>query len=139
MMNCAGTRGHASGGAPWRRSYHGLVMPGTSFGPNEWLVEEMYDRFRADPESVGPSWREFFANYRQASAPPRSAAAHPPDVPVPATATAPPPTVPAPSAAPPSTDGDGDQPQPLKGAAARIVANMEASLTVPTATSVRRV
>jgi 2-oxoglutarate dehydrogenase E1 component len=34
---------------------------------------------------------------------------------------------------------DGDRPQPLKGAAARIVANMEASLAVPTATSVRRV
>src|SRR5579862_2157482 len=167
MMNCAGTRGHASGGAPWRRSYHGLVMPGTSFGPNEWLVEEMYDRFRSDPESVGPSWREFFANYRQASAPPRSVAAQPADV-------APAPT---PAADRPQADGaraggapaggapaggaqaggaqaggdradgdradgdraDGDRAQPLKGAAARIVANMEASLTVPTATSVRRV
>ena len=34
---------------------------------------------------------------------------------------------------------EGDQPQPLRGAAARIVANMEASLQVPTATSVRSV
>ena len=34
---------------------------------------------------------------------------------------------------------DGDPPQPLRGAAARIVENMEASLGVPTATSVRSV
>ncbi|GIU86785.1 MAG: hypothetical protein KatS3mg009_1300 [Acidimicrobiia bacterium] len=34
---------------------------------------------------------------------------------------------------------DGEEPQPLRGAAARIVANMEASLAVPTATSVRTV
>ena len=34
---------------------------------------------------------------------------------------------------------DGETPQPLRGAAARIVANMEASLEVPTATSVRSV
>ncbi|HVE29462.1 MAG TPA: 2-oxo acid dehydrogenase subunit E2, partial [Mycobacteriales bacterium] len=34
---------------------------------------------------------------------------------------------------------DGQQSQPLRGAAARVVANMETSLTVPTATSVRAV
>ena len=32
-------------------------------GPNEWLVEEMYDRYKADPASVGPSWQAFFADY----------------------------------------------------------------------------
>ena len=32
---------------------------------------------------------------------------------------------------------DGDEPEPLRGAAARTVENMEASLGVPTATSVR--
>ncbi len=32
---------------------------------------------------------------------------------------------------------DGDEPEPLRGAAARTVENMEASLSVPTATSVR--
>ena len=34
---------------------------------------------------------------------------------------------------------DGDEPEPLRGAAARTVQNMEASLAVPTATSVRAV
>ena len=33
-------------------------------GPNEWLVEEMFDQYRADPNSVSESWREFFADYR---------------------------------------------------------------------------
>ena len=34
------------------------------FGPNEWLVEEMYQRFLDDPSSVDPAWHEFFADYR---------------------------------------------------------------------------
>ncbi|MGP8061890.1 MAG: 2-oxoglutarate dehydrogenase E1 subunit family protein, partial [Acidimicrobiales bacterium] len=40
-----------------------------SFGPNAWLVEDMYDRYRADPSSVSDSWREFFADYRPAGGP----------------------------------------------------------------------
>ncbi|NNN08306.1 MAG: hypothetical protein HKL85_03830, partial [Acidimicrobiaceae bacterium] len=31
-----------------------------SFGPNAWLVDDMYDRFLQDPTSVAASWREFF-------------------------------------------------------------------------------
>ena len=54
------------------------VRTADSFGPNEWLVEEMYDRFEADPSSVSPSWQQFFANYRRSTAPPRSAAAQAP-------------------------------------------------------------
>src|SRR5690242_1957339 len=41
---------------------------GTSFGANSWLVEEMYEQYRADPESVGEAWREFFEDYRSMSA-----------------------------------------------------------------------
>ena len=44
-----------------------------------------------------------------------------------------------PHPAPGPTLLDGDEPEPLRGAAARIVENMEASLGVPTATSVRAV
>jgi hypothetical protein len=33
---------------------------GPAFGANSWLVEEMYEQYRADPDSVGESWREFF-------------------------------------------------------------------------------
>jgi 2-oxoglutarate decarboxylase len=34
------------------------------FGPNAWLVDDMYEQYRADPDSVSPSWREFFEGYR---------------------------------------------------------------------------
>ncbi len=33
------------------------------FGQNEWLVEEMYRKFREDPSSVDPSWHEFLVDY----------------------------------------------------------------------------
>jgi multifunctional 2-oxoglutarate metabolism enzyme len=36
------------------------------FGPNEWLVEEMYQRFLDDPAAVDPAWHDFFADYRPA-------------------------------------------------------------------------
>ncbi len=35
----------------------------SGFGPNEWLVEEMYQRFQDDPDAVDPAWHEFFADY----------------------------------------------------------------------------
>jgi 2-oxoglutarate decarboxylase len=99
---------------------------GGSFGPNAWLVDDMYDRFLADPSSVSDSWREFFADYRPA--------------PVPATAQA---QATAPAAAAPAptqvAEAGDEQATVLRGAASRIVANMEASLSVPTATSVRTV
>ncbi len=40
---------------------------GPGFGTNSWLVEEMYEQFREDPESVGEAWREFFADYKPIS------------------------------------------------------------------------
>src|SRR6266700_3261962 len=41
------------------------------FGPNEWLIDEMYRRFRDDPESVSEAWREFLEDYRPGSEPER--------------------------------------------------------------------
>ncbi|OZG30303.1 2-oxoglutarate dehydrogenase E1 component [Williamsia sp. 1138] len=35
----------------------------SDFGQNEWLVEEMYQRFQKDPSSVDPSWHDFLKNY----------------------------------------------------------------------------
>ena len=89
-----------------------------SFGPNAWLVDDMYDRFLADPDSVSASWSEFFADYQRST------------VPTVAVAT------PAPVKSQVSVDA---QATPLRGAAARIVTNMTQSLGVPTATSVRSV
>ena len=81
----------------------------------------MYDRFVADPSSVAESWREFFADYQRST------------LPAVATATTMAPTTPV---TPVTIDAEAT---PLRGAAARIVTNMNASLSVPTATSVRTV
>src|SRR3954449_436778 len=43
----------------------GQPLP-VSFGPNAWLVDEMYDQYVQDPNSVSESWREFFEDYRPA-------------------------------------------------------------------------
>ena len=34
-----------------------------NFGANEWLVEELYQRYLADPASVDRAWWSFFADY----------------------------------------------------------------------------
>jgi 2-oxoglutarate decarboxylase len=33
------------------------------FGPNIWLVDDMYRRYLENPRAVGESWREFFEDY----------------------------------------------------------------------------
>ncbi|MGE5764964.1 MAG: multifunctional oxoglutarate decarboxylase/oxoglutarate dehydrogenase thiamine pyrophosphate-binding subunit/dihydrolipoyllysine-residue succinyltransferase subunit [Mycobacterium leprae] len=151
--------------------------PLAGFGPNEWLVYEMYQRYLQEPSSVDKAWWDFFADYQppetvlpagdggQRPAPPPAPAA-------PAAAAAPGPTAPTAPPAPPSAEtpaggpgttvsepvrvtpalpkehrarptpppaGDGAETVPLKGGAARVVANMEASLALPTATSVRAI
>jgi len=32
---------------------------GGSFGPNEWLVDEMFEKYLADPNSVDAAWANF--------------------------------------------------------------------------------
>ncbi len=99
-------------------------------GPNAGLIDEMYRLYRENPNAVSEGWREFFADYQ-----PRA------EVTTPTPAAAPTPAPPPPAAKPdgtrPPVTLDGETPEPLRGAAARIVENMEASLGVPTATSVR--
>ncbi len=129
----------------------------TAFGPNEWLVDELYQAYLADPESVDKAWWDFFADYQPADMslpravpvatepPPAQPEQEPPAPKQPApgavtpepTATAAP-TLPS-TAAPSSLGAGGSETTPLRGPAARVVTNMESSLTVPTATSVRAV
>ncbi|NDK73179.1 hypothetical protein GYA89_28005, partial [Rhodococcus qingshengii] len=40
----------------------------SQFGQNQWLVDEMYQRFQDDPSSVDPSWHEFLTDYSPDSA-----------------------------------------------------------------------
>jgi 2-oxoglutarate dehydrogenase E1 component len=120
------------------------------FGPNAWLVDEMFERYQADPTSVSESWQDFFADYRLAAPAPAASAvapAPPTEAPPPEPlAVAPSPAAtPAPAPAPAATPAPvaaapvADPGEPLRGAAAIIVANMERSLTVPTATSFRNI
>ena len=50
---------------------------GTDFGPNEWLVDELYQRYLADPSSVAMEWWNFFADYRPPPGSPAQPAAAP--------------------------------------------------------------
>ncbi|HLF41223.1 MAG TPA: 2-oxo acid dehydrogenase subunit E2, partial [Acidimicrobiia bacterium] len=114
------------------------------FGPNVGLVEEIYRQWQENPASVSESWRDFFEDYT-----PRMGKAgngerahaqqetQQPETQQPEPArkiTAAPEKTPAPAA---PAQENGIKPAPIRGAAARIVENMEASLGVPTATSAR--
>ncbi|TWG25625.1 multifunctional oxoglutarate decarboxylase/oxoglutarate dehydrogenase thiamine pyrophosphate-binding subunit/dihydrolipoyllysine-residue succinyltransferase subunit [Actinoplanes teichomyceticus] len=145
--------------------------PLADFGPNEWIVDEMYQRYLADPTSVDPAWHDFFADYKPATAsgsiatpdeataanatksaakagtdaPAAASVAPPKPVTPPTPAAKPQPAkTPAAKAAPKPAAVDGAAPTGarttvLRGVAGKIVQNMEASLQVPTATSVRAV
>ncbi|MDP9071176.1 MAG: multifunctional oxoglutarate decarboxylase/oxoglutarate dehydrogenase thiamine pyrophosphate-binding subunit/dihydrolipoyllysine-residue succinyltransferase subunit [Actinomycetota bacterium] len=102
-----------------------------SFGPNDWLVDEMYEQYRENPSSVSESWQEFFADYRRDD-PGNGAQSGRAQGQTPADAPRQRPSV---SAVVQPVAGAA----PLRGAAARVVANMEASLGVPTATSFRTI
>jgi 2-oxoglutarate decarboxylase len=130
-----------------------------TYGANIAFIEELYERYRANPESVSASWREFFHDYqpqfeedlaedleeqRAVAGQTRTAvatAAAPATTATPAPSSAPS-TVPAPGPAAPARPTPVPTSQNvviLRGAAGKIAQNMEASLTVPTATSVRNI
>ncbi|GAA4666955.1 multifunctional oxoglutarate decarboxylase/oxoglutarate dehydrogenase thiamine pyrophosphate-binding subunit/dihydrolipoyllysine-residue succinyltransferase subunit [Amycolatopsis dongchuanensis] len=143
--------------------------PASQFGPNEWLVEEMYDQFLADPSSVDAAWHDFFSDFKptqtpetkpdtaaapqatQAPQPSNGQAKQAPAKPAakaeapakPQAAPAKPAAKPQPAAAKPQATAAAAKSEPetkqLRGAAAAIAKNMDASLSVPTATSVRAV
>ncbi len=167
----------------------GQTEDGTSgeFGANEWLVDEMYQSFLADRNSVDPTWWPILENYhsikttgavppappsagaleaRAQQAPVQPAPAQPaPAQPAPAqqapaaptgaqpvarTTSVAPKSQPIPADAPKTQplekiDGATDDAEPertvqaLKGMSKALAANMDASLAVPTATSVRTI
>ncbi|RKR73731.1 2-oxoglutarate dehydrogenase E1 component [Frondihabitans australicus] len=138
------------------------------FGANEWLVDEQYEKWVVDKNSVDQSWWPILENYKPAddtpAAPAQAAAAAAPapsaapaSVPAPVTASTPvvaarttsvqPKEKPIPAEAPQTAPKKGEEPQaeaenvvqPLRGMSKSLATNMDASLTVPTATSVRTV
>jgi len=131
-------------------------MSSVNFGANIAFIEELYEKYRNDPQSVSPSWREFFDDYQEAGngagdtgqgaaaaheTPPASPKVPQPQspVPVPQSPVPSPQSPPRPTPVPSPAVAAGQTAVPLRGAASKIVANMETSLTVPTATSVRNI
>ena len=94
---------------------------------NAGFAQVMYEEFLRDPSSVGEEWRELF----QRGVVGINGTSEKTDVTVAPAPTAMP-AMSAPTAAAPPTGGT-----PIKGPAAKLVANMNESLTVPTATTFR--
>ncbi|MFD8849090.1 multifunctional oxoglutarate decarboxylase/oxoglutarate dehydrogenase thiamine pyrophosphate-binding subunit/dihydrolipoyllysine-residue succinyltransferase subunit [Streptomyces sp. NPDC059604] len=152
--------------------------PAAAFGPNEWLVDEIYQQYLQDPNSVDRAWWDFFADYKPgasgtadkpvpgapapaapvtpaapaqpapAQAPAPAAKTPAPAAPAPAQAAAPAKAAPAPAAkaaapaakaAPATEAAEGPEYVTLRGPSAAVAKNMNASLELPTATSVRAV
>ncbi|MEU3899655.1 multifunctional oxoglutarate decarboxylase/oxoglutarate dehydrogenase thiamine pyrophosphate-binding subunit/dihydrolipoyllysine-residue succinyltransferase subunit [Streptomyces sp. NPDC045251] len=159
--------------------------PAAAFGANEWLVDEIYQQYLQDPNSVDRAWWDFFADYKpgaaaaqsasgtaatdsgsapqaspapQAQAPapaqpkaaPQQAAPAQPAAPAPAAPAAKPAAPAKPAAAKPQAKAaapakdagsapEGPETVTLRGPAAAVAKNMNASLELPTATSVRAV
>ncbi len=36
------------------------------FGANDWLLEEMYERYTTDPSSVDETWADYFKSHARA-------------------------------------------------------------------------
>jgi 2-oxoglutarate dehydrogenase E1 component len=99
-------------------------------GVNSWLEDELYQQYLHDHSDVDESWKEVFEDGHQGNGHP----AAPPEV------EAAPVSAPAPAVQPqPPAAAPGEQLVPLRGAAARIVENMTASLSIPVATSQRTI
>ncbi|MFZ1485256.1 2-oxoglutarate dehydrogenase E1 subunit family protein, partial [Nostocoides sp.] len=87
--------------------------PIEAFGPNEWIVDELYESYLVDRNSVDRAWWDFFATYRpdarhgngSATAPAALGNGSPPAATTPTAAAAPSapaaPVAPAPPAAAP--------------------------------------
>ena len=124
-----------------------MIETMSALGFNTRYIENLYHQYLENPESVAEAWREFFADYT-------------PDEPFRAVAEARQVTTPLPDEVivePSPEQGDGAAPEPeappappsppesradkdiIRGPQAKIVENMEASLGVPTATSMRTV
>ena len=118
-----------------------------NFGANASYVEGLYDRYTSDRMLVDDSWRSFFDEMTSGeNGRATVAAAAPSMAPTPtALPEAPAPKTSSQPAKPKSAESKetvvpkGVEPKPLTGVAKVIVENMDESLTVPTATSVRRI
>lgn len=115
------------------------------FGANATYVQGLLERYRDNPDLVDDSWRAYFSELlRDGSAPSdngRNASSQSSDGQAASVQTATAPAIaPKQAAAPAATPIPEDaEVVPIRGGALKIVENMEQSLSVPTATSQRRI
>jgi multifunctional 2-oxoglutarate metabolism enzyme len=116
-----------------------------AFGANEWLVDEIYEQYLKDKSSVAEAWHEFFADYVPGERTEVKLKTDGVAIPAPVVTSISDqvaqqaPAVAAPTPPPAAPAAVEVEPEILRGPAGRVVANMEESLEVPTATSVRTV
>ncbi|AII05031.1 alpha-ketoglutarate decarboxylase [Rhodococcus opacus] len=129
----------------------------SQFGQNQWLVDEMYQRFQDDPSSVDASWHEFLTDYSPdaaakagaangqgtngttTAAPAAAPSAKASTPPVPESETAPKPQTKAANGAAPKTAPNGAAPKaaapkteaPKKAAPAKETAAKDAKASAP--------
>lgn len=116
------------------------------FGPNAALVEELYKQYHDNPESVPDHWKKYFDEIDGQDIGVTEVETKP----APATNGAPtiakkeetrklekPAPKPKASTPKPKDEGQDLSRERIKGVASKIVENMEASLAIPTATSLR--
>ena len=66
-MSAVSSESHDPASEPGHRGQAAAPEPAPAqadFGANEWLVEELYQRYLADPGSVDRAWWSFFADYQ---------------------------------------------------------------------------
>jgi len=126
------------------------VDPNVFETANAGFAQIMYEEYLRDPSGVSPEWRDYFQRGFAGLGPEAEGNGHHPSV-VPGGRTAEPadsastpgsPSTPAPMAGPPATTATpaGAAPAgavPITGPASRLVANMNESRSMPTATSFR--
>ena len=115
-------------------------MAAERYGANIAFIEELYEKYRNDPAAVSASWREFFHDYEPQLAEEleEEIAVGQTSAPAPIAPPTPAPVAPRPTPVPAPVPADQNV-VALRGVAGKIVTNMEASLGVPTATSIRNI
>ena len=104
------------------------------FGINSWLEDELYQQYLNDRKTIDPSWKDVFeSNGGEAPMPAKWHARCPRRSRFSQGGTQAPNAVAVPEHQPVA----GETLMPLRGAAARIAENMNASLSIPLATSQR--
>ncbi|MDX1640485.1 MAG: multifunctional oxoglutarate decarboxylase/oxoglutarate dehydrogenase thiamine pyrophosphate-binding subunit/dihydrolipoyllysine-residue succinyltransferase subunit [Balneolaceae bacterium] len=105
------------------------------FGPNSALVEELYKQYQEEPESVPPHWKRYFDELEGIEVEEPSPGGN--GAPAVEGKPAPPKEEPKEKKKKEPTIPEGADLEKIKGVSSKIVENMDESVYVPTATSLR--